>query len=37
MNGPEDYHAKWSKSDRERETSYDITYMQKLKKKNDTN
>ena len=33
MNGPEDYHAKWSKSDRERETSYDITYMQKLKKK----
>ena len=27
MNGPRDYHTKWSKSDREREISFDITYM----------
>ena len=26
MDGPRDYHTKWSKSDRERQISY-ITYM----------
>ena len=31
MDGPRDYHTKWSKSDRERQTSYDITYMWNLK------
>ena len=31
MGGPRDYHIKWSKSDRERQISYDITYMWKLK------
>ena len=31
MNGPRDYHAKWSKSERERQISYDITYMWNLK------
>ena len=36
MDGPEDYHTKWSKSDRERQTSYDIVYMWNLKK-NDAN
>ena len=36
MNGPRDYHTKWSKSDRERQISYDIIYMWDLKKK-DTN
>ena len=35
IGGPRDYHTKWSKSDRERKTSYDITYMWNLKK--DTN
>ena len=25
MDGPRDYHTKWSMSDRERQTSYDIT------------
>ena len=35
MDGPRDYHAKWSKLDRERQKSYDITYMWNLK--NDTN
>ena len=30
--GPRDYHAKWSKSDREGQISYDITYMWNLKK-----
>ena len=33
---PRDYRTKWSKSDRERQMSYDITYMWNLKK-NDTN
>ena len=28
-----DYHTKWSKSDREREILYDITYMWNLKNK----
>ena len=31
MNGPRDYHTKWSKSDRERQISYDIAYMWNLK------
>ena len=29
--GPRDYHTKWSKSDRERQMPYDITYMWNLK------
>ena len=33
MDVPRDYHAKWSKSDRERQILYDITYMWNLKKK----
>ena len=32
MGGPRDDHTKWSKSDRERQISYDITYMWSLKK-----
>jgi len=37
MDGPRDDHTKWSKSDRERQVSYDIAYMWNLKKKkNDT-
>ena len=32
MHGPRDYHTKWSKSDRERQISYDIAYMWNLKK-----
>ena len=35
MDGPRDYPTKWSKSDRERQISYDITYMWNLK--NDAN
>ena len=31
MDGPRDYHAKWSKSARERQTLYDTTYMWNLK------
>ena len=31
MDGPRDYHTKRSKSDRERQISYDITYMWNLK------
>ena len=31
MDGPRDYHTKWSKSDRERQIPYDITYMWNLK------
>ena len=30
MEGPRDYHTKWSKSDRERQISYDIAYMWNL-------
>ena len=26
MDGPRDCHSKWSKSDRERQISYDMTY-----------
>ena len=36
MDGPRDYHTKWSKPERERQIPYDITYMCRLKKK-DTN
>ena len=36
MNGPQVDHTKWSKSDRERQISYAITYIWNLKKK-DTN
>ena len=35
MDGPRDYHTKWSKSDRERQISCDNTYMWNVK--NDTN
>ena len=35
MDGPRDYHPKWSKSNREKQISYDITYIWNLK--NDTN
>ena len=31
MDGPEDYHAKWSKSETERQISYDYAYMWNLK------
>ena len=34
MDGPGDDHIKWSNSDREKQISYDIAYMQNLKKKN---
>ena len=30
MDGPRDYQMKWSMSDRERQISYDITYMWNL-------
>ena len=33
MDEPRDYHTKWSKPDRERQISYDITYMCNLKRK----
>ena len=33
MDGPGDYHTKWSKSDKERQVSYNITYLLNLKKK----
>ena len=32
MDGPRDYHTKLSKSDRERQISYDAAYMWNLKK-----
>ena len=31
MDGPRDYHTKWSKSEWERQIPYDITYMWNLK------
>ena len=34
MDGPRGYHTKWSKSGRERQLSWDITYIWNLK--NDT-
>ena len=33
MDGPRDCNTEWSKSDRERQISYDITYMLNLKKR----
>ena len=33
VDGPRDYDTKWSKSDRERQISYAISYMWSLKKK----
>ena len=35
MDEPRDYHTKWSKSEKERQILYDITYMWNLK--NNTN
>ena len=32
MVGPRDYHTKWNNADRERQISYDITYMWNFKK-----
>ena len=32
MDGPRDYHTKWSESDRERQILHDITYTWNLKK-----
>ena len=39
MDGPRDYHTKWSKPDRERQISHDIAYMWNLTitTKKDTN
>ena len=39
MDGPTEYHAEWSKSDREWQIAYDIACMWNLKntKKNGTN
>ena len=34
VDGPRNYHTKWNKSDKERQISYDITYMWNLKKWN---
>ena len=31
MDGPRDYHTKWSKSDREKQIPFDITYMWNVK------
>ena len=31
MDGPRDYHTKWSKSERERQIPYTINYMWNLK------
>ena len=33
MDGSRNYHTKWTKPDRERQISYDVTYMWNLKKK----
>ena len=32
IDGHRDYHTKWSKSDKERQILYDITYMCNLRK-----
>ena len=32
VDGPRDYHTKWSKSDSERQISHDIAYMWNIKK-----
>ena len=34
MDGPRDYQTKWSKSDRKRQISSDITYIWNLKNNN---
>ena len=34
MDGPRGCHTEWSKSDRERQISYDITYKWNLKRNN---
>ena len=31
MTGPGDYSTKWSKSERERQIPYDVTYMKNLR------
>ena len=31
MDGPRDYYTKWSKSERERQIPYDITYVWNVK------
>ena len=31
VDGPRDYHTKWSKANKERQISYDITYVWNLK------
>ena len=31
MNAPRDYHIKWSKSNRERQISYDVSYVESKK------
>ena len=31
MDGPRGYHTKWSKSEKERQISYDMTYLWNLK------
>ena len=36
MDGPRDYHTKWSKPGRKQQISYDITYVWNLERK-DTN
>ena len=36
MDRPSDYHTKWSKPEREKYISYDMSYMQNLRNK-DTN
>ena len=33
MDGPREYHTKWSKQDTQSKISYDIAYMWNLKKK----
>ena len=33
VDGPRDYRTKWSKSDKERQISYDMAYMWNLNKK----
>ena len=37
MGGSADYHTKWSKSDRERQKSYDIAYVGNRTEKSDVN
>ena len=37
MDGPRDCHTEWSKSDTERQISYDSAYMWNLRKQKGTN